>query len=183
MLGIAIGENTAIMVENNQLEVIGTSYLIVCGSERRIPPDPPRQDGPSAGHSTSCAGEIAATRQRGMHSDPTAPRNRSIGRFQQTVGNRVALPGAYRRSIPERSARPCSRRRSMIARDTLPLRSYWLEHVQRRPGPDPGFGWPWITLGRRRRSRPASPSWHGRRRFSCLQVGQPDRPWAILSLS
>ncbi len=41
MLGIAIDENTAIVVEDDKFEVIGTSYVIIHDSERPIPPDPP----------------------------------------------------------------------------------------------------------------------------------------------
>ena len=41
MLGIAIDENTAIVVEDDKFEVIGTSYVIIHDSERLIPPDPP----------------------------------------------------------------------------------------------------------------------------------------------
>ena len=41
MLGIAIDENTAIVVENDEFEVIGTSYVIIHDGERLIPPDPP----------------------------------------------------------------------------------------------------------------------------------------------
>lgn len=41
MLGIAIDENTAIVVEDDEFEVIGTSYVIIHDSGRAIPPDPP----------------------------------------------------------------------------------------------------------------------------------------------
>ena len=41
MLGIAIDENTAIVVQDDKFEVIGTSYVIIHDSERAIPPDPP----------------------------------------------------------------------------------------------------------------------------------------------
>jgi len=41
MLGIAIDENTAIVVEDDKFEVIGTSYVIIHDDERVIPPDPP----------------------------------------------------------------------------------------------------------------------------------------------
>ncbi len=41
MLGIAIDENTAIVVQDDKFEVIGTSYVIIHDPERPIPPDPP----------------------------------------------------------------------------------------------------------------------------------------------
>ena len=41
MLGIAIDENTAIVVEDDEFEVIGTSYVIIHDGGRAIPPDPP----------------------------------------------------------------------------------------------------------------------------------------------
>ena len=41
MLGIAIDENTAIVVRGDQFEVIGTSYVIIHDDQREIPPDPP----------------------------------------------------------------------------------------------------------------------------------------------
>ncbi len=40
MLGVAIDENTAIVVQRDRFEVIGTSYVIIHDSGRRIPPDP-----------------------------------------------------------------------------------------------------------------------------------------------
>ena len=41
MLGIAIDENTAIVVRGDEFEVIGTSYVIIHDNDRQIPPDPP----------------------------------------------------------------------------------------------------------------------------------------------
>tara|TARA_B100001123_G_scaffold249600_1_gene278654 strand:- start:8468 stop:9439 length:972 start_codon:yes stop_codon:yes gene_type:complete len=41
MLGIAIDENTAIVVRGDEFEVIGTSYVIIHDNQRTIPPDPP----------------------------------------------------------------------------------------------------------------------------------------------
>ncbi len=41
MLGIAIDENTAIVVQQDKFEVIGTSYVIIHDDQRQIPPDPP----------------------------------------------------------------------------------------------------------------------------------------------
>ena len=41
MLGIAIDENTAIVVRGDDFEVIGTSYVIIHDDQRRILPDPP----------------------------------------------------------------------------------------------------------------------------------------------
>ncbi len=41
MLGIAIDENTAIVVQGDRFEVIGTSYVIIHDDRREIPPDPP----------------------------------------------------------------------------------------------------------------------------------------------
>ena len=41
MLGIAIDENTAIVVRGDRFEVIGTSYVIIHDDQREIPPDPP----------------------------------------------------------------------------------------------------------------------------------------------
>ncbi len=41
MLGIAIDENTAIVVQKDKFEVIGTSYVIIHDDQRQIPPDPP----------------------------------------------------------------------------------------------------------------------------------------------
>ena len=40
MLGIAIDENTAIVVQGDDFEVIGTSYVIIHDNAREIPPDP-----------------------------------------------------------------------------------------------------------------------------------------------
>ena len=41
MLGIAVDENTAIVVQGDEFEVIGTSYVIIHDGQREIPPDPP----------------------------------------------------------------------------------------------------------------------------------------------
>ena len=41
MLGIAIDENTAIVVERDHFEVIGTSYVIIHDNQRELPPDGP----------------------------------------------------------------------------------------------------------------------------------------------
>jgi len=41
MLGIGIDENTAIVVRNDQFEVIGTSYVTIHDDQKEIPPDPP----------------------------------------------------------------------------------------------------------------------------------------------
>lgn len=41
MLGIAIDENTAIVVEGDHFEVIGTSYVIIHDNQRELPPDGP----------------------------------------------------------------------------------------------------------------------------------------------
>ena len=41
MLGIAIDENTAIVVEGDNFEVIGTSYVIIHDNERELRPDGP----------------------------------------------------------------------------------------------------------------------------------------------
>ena len=41
MLGVAIDENTAIVVQDDAFEVIGTSYVIIHDDQRQIPPDPP----------------------------------------------------------------------------------------------------------------------------------------------
>ena len=41
MLGIAIDENTAIVVEGDDFEVIGTSYVIIHDNERELQPDGP----------------------------------------------------------------------------------------------------------------------------------------------
>ena len=41
MLGIAIDENTAIVVQSDRFEVIGTSYVIIHDDQREISPDPP----------------------------------------------------------------------------------------------------------------------------------------------
>ena len=41
MLGIAIDENTAILVEGDNFEVIGTSYVIIHDNERELEPDGP----------------------------------------------------------------------------------------------------------------------------------------------
>ena len=41
MLGIAIDENTAIVVQGDAFEVIGTSYVIIHDDQRQVPPDPP----------------------------------------------------------------------------------------------------------------------------------------------
>ena len=40
MLGIAIDENTAIVVRGDEFEVIGTSYVLIHDNQQRIPPDP-----------------------------------------------------------------------------------------------------------------------------------------------
>jgi cyanophycinase len=39
MLGIAIDENTAIVVEGDNFEVIGTSYVIIHDNKRELAPD------------------------------------------------------------------------------------------------------------------------------------------------
>ncbi len=41
MLGIAIDENTAIVVQGDDFEVIGTSYVIIHDDQRELPPDGP----------------------------------------------------------------------------------------------------------------------------------------------
>ena len=41
MLGIAVDENTAIVVQGDRFEVIGTSYAIIHDNERELPPDGP----------------------------------------------------------------------------------------------------------------------------------------------
>ena len=41
MLGIAIDENTAIVVESDNFEVIGTSYVIIHDNLRELLPDGP----------------------------------------------------------------------------------------------------------------------------------------------
>ncbi len=41
MLGIAIDENTAIVVQGDNFEVIGTSYAIIHDNQRELPPDGP----------------------------------------------------------------------------------------------------------------------------------------------
>lgn len=41
MLGIGIDENTAIVVQGDAFEVIGTSYVTIHDDQRQIPPDPP----------------------------------------------------------------------------------------------------------------------------------------------
>ena len=41
MLGIAVDENTAIVVQGDSFEVIGTSYVIIHDNERELPPDGP----------------------------------------------------------------------------------------------------------------------------------------------
>ena len=41
MLGIAIDENTAIVVQGDDFEVIGTSYVIIHDGHSQLPPDPP----------------------------------------------------------------------------------------------------------------------------------------------
>ena len=41
MLGIGIDENTAIVVQRDEFEVIGTSYVLIHDGQSQIPPDPP----------------------------------------------------------------------------------------------------------------------------------------------